>query len=121
MYNYIYEYQFLHGMPDVPEIQFLMDRYYKGLCLETQRPEYFCFDEPLSFTQASLIAPVFLIFFLHLPTIVYVTFTSIRQVTSRIVRGSLDVEPLNWLAVIFSGFQWMELPNQWMSVDVSGS
>ena len=95
MYNYIYEYQFLHGMPDVPEIQFLMDRYYKGLCLENQRPEYFCFDEPLSFNQASLIAPVFLIFFLHLPTIVYVTFTSIRQVTSRIVRGSLDVEPLN--------------------------
>ena len=37
-----------------------------------------------------------------------------------IVRGSLDVEPLNWLAVIFSGCQWMELPKQWMSVDVSG-
>ena len=37
-----------------------------------------------------------------------------------IVRGSLDVEPLNWLAVIFSGCQWMELSKQWMSVDVSG-
>ena len=40
---------------------------------------------------------------------------------SGIVRGSLDVEPLNWLAVIFSGCQWMELSKQWMSVDVSGS
>ena len=36
-----------------------------------------------------------------------------------IVRGSLDVEPLNWLAVIFSGCQWMELPTRWLSVDVS--
>ena len=41
-------------------------------------------------------------------------------ISAGIVRGSLDVEPLNWLAVIFSGCQWMELSKQWMSVDVSG-
>ena len=52
------------------------------------------------------------------------TSTSSTTIDTGIVRGSLDVEPLNWLAVIFSGFQWMELPVsgcQWMSVDVSGS
>ena len=42
------------------------------------------------------------------------------QAHSGIVRGSLDVEPLNWLADIFSGCQWMELPTRWLSVDVSG-
>ena len=32
MYNYIYEYQFPPGLSDDPDMVFLMERYWKGLC-----------------------------------------------------------------------------------------
>ena len=32
MYNYIYEYQFPPGLSDDPDMLYLMERYWKGLC-----------------------------------------------------------------------------------------
>ena len=112
MYNYIYEYQFPPGLSDDPDMVFLMERYWKGLCRycivltvfyctilfctvlyctvhlcrvpprRIRQGLFFCFTEPLSFTQATLLAPLTLLTFLNLPTLAYVTFTSVRQVTS---------------------------------------
>ena len=112
MYNYIYEYQFPPGLSDDPDMVFLMERYWKGLCRycivltvfyctilfctvlyctvhlcrvpprRIRQGLFFCFTEPLSFTQATLLAPLTLLTFLNLPTLAYVPFTSVRQVTS---------------------------------------
>ena len=75
LYNYIYEYQFnnlkLSEMP--PDFQFMVEKYYKGLCVQTQfmKEKLFCYTETLSFTQATIIAPTVILMLTYLPTLLY--------------------------------------------------
>ena len=75
LYNYIYEYQFnnlkLSEMP--PDFQLMVETYYKGLCVQSshQTEKQFCYTETLSFTQATIYAPMIILMLTYLPTILY--------------------------------------------------
>ena len=69
MFNFLFEYQFPNPLPDDPDINFLKERYYKGLCVESKKVNEFCKTEFLPWTWATLYAPLLLLFLLYAPTL----------------------------------------------------
>ena len=56
-----------------PEMGNVLNVYWRGLCVEDLLPGQFCqAPNPLTFTQATLVAPLIILTLLLLPTILYV-------------------------------------------------
>ena len=80
LYNYIYDFHFSPELFGIPEVAYMKERYYKGICekFKIQNSKQFCRTELLTFTQATIIAPVTSIAINFFPTFAYLTYCSIK-------------------------------------------
>ena len=84
MYRYVFDTQIQHPeILDYPEIRFLKERYYKGICeVPKNKPKQFCNTEFLTWTEATVYAPSILLILLYGPTI---GILSLKYMTKNIV------------------------------------
>ena len=112
MYNFINSYQFHHLPSNQKELLELNEMYYKGLCVASTNPAEFCSSEPLTFTQATLYAPVVLLMFLYLPAFLYVCFLSYRFYGgSKFISGVIE-NPVYFIFPIVTNISFYELESE---------
>ena len=81
MYKFVSKFQ--HFAPHTEDNQMfreLEEYYYRGLCLtDWEKPKNFCsFQDVLTFTEATLIIPLFMLVILYLPSILYICIISFK-------------------------------------------
>ena len=110
LYNYIYEVQFSPELLAIPEVDFMKERYYKGICVqfEIKNPKEFCRTELMTFTEATIYAPVTIIVMIFFPTFSYLTYCSIKFYGwKNWVSGVLD-NPTYYIFSIFTNISFYE-------------
>ena len=81
MFKFVSKWQyFAPHTEDTAMFRELEEYYYRGLCLsDPDKPEHFCsFQEVLTFTEATLIIPLFMIAVLYVPSVFYITAVSLK-------------------------------------------
>ena len=87
------------------------ENWYRGLCLPTNSANYFCngFANPLSFTEATVYAPLILILILYLPTITYIIFKGIGFYGLKNCINEMINDPVYFIFPIFTSFSFYEM------------
>ena len=110
LYNYIYDFQFSPELLRIPEVDYMKERYYKGICVKfkIQNSKQFCRTELLTFTEATIIAPLTIIVTTFFPTFAYLTYCCIKFYGwKNWVSGVLD-NPTYYIFSIFTNISFYE-------------
>ena len=110
LYHYIYEFQFSPELLKISEVEFMKERYFRGICakFKIKNPEQFCKTELMTFTEATIYAPITIIVFTFFPHYAYLTFCSIKFYGWRNwVSGVLD-NPIYYIFSMFTNISFYE-------------
>ena len=99
-------------LPDQPELNHLQETYYKGICQPSKNPKEFCYTEFLSFTFASLYAPLILIAILYGPTLCYIISLSIKFHGRENYFSKILDDPITLVFPIFTNISFYKIEDE---------
>ena len=109
LYNFIHKFQFPPELLEIPELDYMKERYYKGICVKySVRSRFFCFTEMMTFTVATIYAPLTIVVLIFFPTFAYLNYCSIKFYGWKYWVSAVLDNPTYYIFSIFTNISFYE-------------